>query len=143
MSTWATQRLDALTDQKTKLPPVITTLQLGGLDSWSPGHVKKTWTPTPDLLNGDGTMFGGYISALADQILAFAAMTVVPNDAHFRTSNLAVNFIRLSRANLITIEAKVVSQTRQVITTSAEFHRDDGKLFATATATQFLQPIGG
>ena len=74
METWATQRLDALVAGTAQLPPVIQTLQLGSLDEWTPGLVRKTWVPTADLLNVDGTMFGGYIAALADQILAFAAM---------------------------------------------------------------------
>jgi len=32
----------------------------------------KTWSPSPDLANGDGSLFGGYLAALADQALAFA-----------------------------------------------------------------------
>lgn len=51
MTTWATQRLDALTNPNTPLPPVIQTLRLGGLYSWSPGLVTKTWSRSTELLN--------------------------------------------------------------------------------------------
>jgi acyl-coenzyme A thioesterase PaaI-like protein len=58
LSTWATERLSHLVSGAT--PPAL---------------IAK-----PDLLNGDGTMFGGYLAALAEQMLAFAAMTVLPGD---------------------------------------------------------------
>ena len=94
--TWATQRFDEIINGPvTILPPVIQALRLGGLDTWGIGWIKKRWQPHPDLLNVDGSLFGGYIAALADQAPAFAAMTVVPADRIFRTINLNVNFIRV------------------------------------------------
>ena len=111
--TWATDRLDAIKAGGT-LPPVVATLQLGGLDDWGDGWVRKTWTPKPDLLNSDGSLFGGYVAALADQMLAFAAMTVVPGDSLFRTTNLMVNFVRVGRAAPLAIEARVVAVTKRV-----------------------------
>ena len=141
MATWATQRLDDLIAAKAKLPPVVETLRLGTLDSWSNGLVKKRWNPDADLLNADGSMFGGYLAALADQMLAFAAMTVVPADMSFRTANLQVIFIRVARDGPIDIEGRVIAQTRQLITARAEFYRQDGKRIAEASAQQFLQPL--
>lgn len=141
LATWATQRLDDLIAGTAIPPPVIQTLQLGTLESWAPGLVKKRWNPGPDLLNADGSMFGGYIAALADQALAFAAMTVVPADMSFRTANLLVSFIRVAGHAPIHIEGRVVAQTRQLITARAEFRREDGELIAEASAQQFLQPI--
>ncbi len=138
--TWATDRLDAIRDGA-PLPPVVATLQLGGLDAWAEGRVRKTWTPNPGLLNGDGSLFGGYIAALADQMLAFAAMTVVPGDSLFRTTNLNVNFVRVGRAAPLTIEAWVVAATRRLITVRVEFRRDDGDLVAEASAQQLVEPF--
>lgn len=139
MATWATQRLDELIAGKAALPPVVQTLRLGTLDSWAVGLVKKRWIPDADLLNSDGSMFGGYIAALADQVLAFAAMTVVPAGMSFRTANLSVIFIRVARDAPIDIEGRVIAQTRQLITTRAEFRKDDGELIAEASAQQFIQ----
>ena len=139
--TWATQRLDELVGGQATLPPVIQTLRLGGLDEWGVGWVKKRWQPHPDLLNVDGSLFGGYVAALADQALAFAAMTVVPADSVFRTINLNVNFIRVGRAHPLAIEAVVVAQTRQMITVRATVKRDDGELVAEASAQQVLQAL--
>ncbi len=137
---WATDRLDAI-QAGAILPPVVATLQLGGLDDWGEGWVRKTWTPRADLLNADGSLFGGYVAALADQMLAFAAMTVVSGDSLFRTTNLVVNFVRVGRAGPLAIEARVVAATTQLITVRADFRRDNGDLIADATAQQIVVPF--
>lgn len=141
--TWATDRLDALKAGDATPPPVVETLRLGLLDDWGAGWMRKTWNPALDVGNADGSMFGGYLAALADQALAFAAMTVVDGDKAFRTINLQLNFIRVGRMEPLRIEARVVAQTRQVITVRAEFRRDDDELVAEATAQQFVQKFPG
>ena len=140
--TWATRRLDALVaGTVATLPPVVETLRLGTLSEWRPGWAKKVWQPSPDILNVDGSLFGGYIAALADQILSFAALTVVPEDKVFRTTNLVVNFIRVGKAEPLSIEGYVVAQTKQLITVRATFQRGDGQLIAEASAQQLLQSL--
>lgn len=141
--TWATDRLDQIKGGDTPFPPVVQTLQLGGLDDWGEGWVRKTWTPAPELLNSDGSLFGGYIAALADQILAFAAMTVAPADALFRTSNLRVDFIRVGKAEVLALEGRVAARTRGMIHVEADFRRPDGELIARASAQQIIVPFGG
>jgi uncharacterized protein (TIGR00369 family) len=138
MTTWATTRLDQLV-AGTKPPPVVQTMRLGTLAAWGEGWIKKRWDPSTEMLNSDGSLFGGLIAALADQSLAFAAMTVVPGDKFFRTTNLTVNFFKLGRAHPLEIEAKVVSQSRQLIHVRAEFFDPDRSLLAEASAQQILQ----
>jgi uncharacterized protein (TIGR00369 family) len=140
---WATERLDELKLGRSEPPPVVRTLQLGTLDDWSEGSVSKRWVPTDDVLNGDGSMFGGYIAALADQMLGFAAMTVVPEGSAFRTINLNVQFIRIGRAHPLLIEAMVVSATKSLIVVEVVFLREDGELIARASAQQLVVPFAG
>jgi uncharacterized protein (TIGR00369 family) len=139
--TWGTERLAALKKDDADLPPIVRTLRLGLLDDWGEGWVRKSWSPHPDLQTADGSLFGGYLAALADQVLTFAAMTVVPGEMHFRTLNLQINFVRIGRTGPLSIEAKVVAQTRQLVTVRAEFRRADGDLLAEATAQQLLMPF--
>ena len=141
MGSWATDRLNALVEGGAGLPPVVDTLRLGTLDMWEPGLVRKSWVSVPEVLNSDGSLFGGYVAALADQVLAFAAMTVLPGDAVFRTVNLTVSFIRVARAGQLDIEARVVAQTRKLITARAEFRREDGNIVAEASAQQLVQIV--
>jgi uncharacterized protein (TIGR00369 family) len=138
---WARERLDALVAGTSAPPPVVETLRLGTLREWGEGWIKKDWVPAPELLNADGSLFGGYVAALADQALAFAAMTVVAPDAAFRTINLQVNFLRVGRAHPLSIEARVVAMTRQLLTVRAEFRRDDSELIAEATGQQLMMPL--
>ncbi|MEI9993657.1 MAG: PaaI family thioesterase [Rhizomicrobium sp.] len=140
--TWATERLDALIAGRAEAPPVVQTLRLGLLDAWEEGWVGKRWEPDPDLLNGDGTLFGGYIAALADQMLGFAAMTVIPEGSAFRTINLNVQFLRVGRAHPILAEARVISHTKSLITAEADFYREaDKELIARAGAQQMVLPF--
>jgi uncharacterized protein (TIGR00369 family) len=139
MANWATEKLEALVRGDVTLPPVIRTLRLGTLDAWGPGWIKKTWSPDPDVLNVDGSLFGGYLAALADQALTFAAMTSVPDGMVFRTINQSMTFLRVGKAEPLKIEARVTSQTRQIVSTRAEFQRPDGELIAETSAQQFLQ----
>jgi len=138
--TWATERLDALKSGAAP-PPVIETLKLGLIDDWGEGWVRKSWRPTPDLSTNDGSIFGGYLAALADQALAFATMTVLPDDRFFRTVSLQVNFLKVAREEPLTIDARVIARTRQMITVRAAFHREDGVLIAEATAQQLVMPF--
>lgn len=139
--TWATDRLDALKAGAAAPPPIVETLRLGLLDDWGEGWVRKSWRPTPELATADGSLFGGYLAALADQVLAFATMTVVPHDRLYRTVNLNLNFLKVGRGCPLAIEARVVARTRQLVTVRAEFRREDGGLIAEATAQQILMPF--
>jgi len=139
--TWATERLEAICSGRGPLPPIVEHLRLGRLDAWGEGWVRKTWTPHPSLDTADGSLFGGYIAALADQALAFATMTVVPDDRHYRTTQLQVSFLRVGRNAPVEIHAQVIAATRQMITLRASFVQGEGRLIAEAGAQQILMPI--
>ncbi len=139
--TWATDRLNSIKAGTATPPPVVQTLKLGLLDDWGEGWVRKSWSPSPEIATADGSMFGGYLAALADQILAFTAMTVTPHDRLYRTVNLQLNFMKVGRNHPLAIEGRVVAHTRQLITVRAEFRRPDGVLIADATAQQILMAL--
>lgn len=141
--TWATDRLDALIAGDASPPPVVATLRLGLLDAWGEGWARKRWEPTAEVMNGDGSMFGGYLAALADQILAFAAMTVIDEPCAFRTTDLQIRFFRLGRAHPLLIEGRVTSRSKSLIHIEVEFRREDGELVAKATGQQFVTPFPG
>jgi len=141
--TWATERLDEITTPGFTPPPVVIQMGLGLLDDWGPGWVRKTWEPDPGMLKyADGSVFGGLIAALADQVLAFAAMTVVPDENYYRTTDLQVRFVKVARSHPLHIEGRVLAATKRLITVEADFRRPDGELIAKASAQQVLLPKG-
>ena len=140
--TWATERLDALVAGAAEPPPVVQTLRLGLLDMWQPGLVRKTWRASPEILQADGSMFGGYIAALADQMAAFAAMTVVPDGHAYRTTALQVQFFKLTRSPTLHIEGRVLSQSKSIIAVDVDFSQGDS-LIARATASQHVFALPG
>jgi acyl-coenzyme A thioesterase PaaI-like protein len=140
--TWATDRLDLLKARAVTPPPVVETLRLGLLDDWGPGWARKVWTPEPGLLNADGSLFGGYVAALADQILAFATMTVVPDGVAFRTVNLAVRFVKVGPRRAPGHRGPGDGQSRNLITVEADFRQGEA-LIARADAQQMLVPLPG
>lgn len=139
--TWGTKRLEELVSGDVVAPPVVQSLKLGLVDAWKPGWVQKRWEPSAEIMNGDGSMFGGYLAALADQVLTFAAMSVVPDDKAFRTTNLNLQFLKVSGAQPLVIVGRVLAQTRQVISVEADFSWDDGTPIAKASAQQITTPF--
>jgi acyl-coenzyme A thioesterase PaaI-like protein len=83
-------------------------------------------------------MSDGYLTALADQAVAFATMTVIPDDQAFRTTSLCISFVRDGRPETLLIEARVIAQTSQMIPCRVEWKRQDGELIAEASAKQLL-----
>lgn len=69
-------------------------------------------------------------------------MTMAPPDTAFRTINLQVNFIRVGRAHPLSIEARVMATTKQLIMVRADFRTNDGKLIAEVSAQQLVAPFG-
>lgn len=132
-------RLDALVAREAEPPPVVETLRLGLLDAWGPGWSRKTWTPCKEVLNHDGSLFGGYLAALADQSIAFAAISVLEEEELFRTTNLAIQFFRVGKPEPLEIEARVLARSKRMISAECDFHRPDGELIAKASAQFAVQ----
>lgn len=134
--TWATAILESMKQGTHPVPPIVNTLQLGLIDDWGDGWIRKTWCPKPELLQLDGSMFGGYIAALFDQALAFATMTVIGDDEGYRTTNLNISFMSLSRSEELVLEARVVSRSRRLITVEGTLSAKTGEIRSIATAQQ-------
>ena len=137
---WWIERLDALKAGTAEAPLVTRTLRMGLLGDWGEGWTRKTWEPDPAVIGADGTLFGGHLAALADQSAAFATMTVIGDTEVFRTTNLAVQFFKVTPAVPLEIEARVVARTKRLISVEIDFRRPDGDLVAKASAQQMVLP---
>jgi len=142
MSMWQ-DRLNAIIGGAT-LPRVAERLALGRLKRWGAGFIEKEWEVDPSFCTGEGTsqqaLFGGYVAALADQALAFTAMTVMDEAHYFRTVDLHVTYYDTIPSGKIEIRGRVMNRSRRLLHVEAEFIREDGTLAAKASAIQVVIP---
>jgi acyl-coenzyme A thioesterase PaaI-like protein len=138
-------RLDIIADGTATLPSVNRKLGLGRLKCWRKGFVEKEWIVDPSFCVAEGTseqaLFGGYIGALADHILAFTTMTVLDDNHYFRTAELKISFFKKIRDGVVTITGTVVNQSRTLIYADALFSLEGGELAARASAVQVIVPF--
>jgi len=128
--------LDHIVARKGPLPPHVEVLRLPAIDGWEPGRVWCDWPVDPDLIQPHGALFGGYISAVADEMVGLATLTVLDNDATFATADTRTNYFRPISDGVIAIEAKVIHKGRTNIFVEATFTDKAGKLCAKASATE-------
>jgi len=136
--------LDAIGAGKSEFPPAIRTTRLSeglvGSLTWEPGRVNRRWTLGSWAHNPDGTVFGGLIAALADQVTSFAAFTVLGDDEASRTASLQVDYFRPVVGSHVMAEARIVNRSRRLIHTETEITRADGKVAAHARAVLAIIP---
>jgi acyl-coenzyme A thioesterase PaaI-like protein len=138
------ERLDVIVDGTGPLPSVNEHLELGRLTSWREGFVEKDWEVKPHFCTAEGTpqqaLFGGYLGALADQVLSLVSMTVMEDTCQFRTVDLKIAFFNKIRVGPLKIEARVVNKSRMLLHCEAEFMQN-GKLMAKASAVQAITDL--
>jgi len=90
------------------------------------------------MFHAGGAVFGGFLAALADQMLGLVTMTVLEEGEAFTTSDLRVSFFRPVARGSLHIEAYVVHRGRGMVQAEVVLTRDDGKVAGKATATQVV-----
>lgn len=119
--------------------PHLAALRLPMLDGWEPGRVWARWSVERDFLTPVGpSLFGGYVAALADHLLACAAFTVLADHETCATCELHVHFLRPVQGGRLDIEARVVSRSRRTAYCEATIADGNGRLMARAGATQMV-----
>jgi len=129
--------LDGLVNGTTPEPLVNTKLGLEpALSSWRPGFVEKRWAVDSDLFHGRA-LFGGYIAAIADQVLGLAAMTVLDDSHFFGTTNMSINYLSPVTGGELRVVGEVIRQRSKSIYVECTFYSAD-EIVAKATATQVV-----
>lgn len=132
--------LAALNEGRGQPPQMIRTLKLdiwaGRMDSFGEGFLNVHWDVDPLYANPDGSIYGGWIAAMADNLLYLVATTVFKEVENASTSDLQRFFMRPIKQGRIRIEARVIERSRSAILCDCSFFLPDGKLAARATAQQ-------
>jgi uncharacterized protein (TIGR00369 family) len=128
--------LQAIIDGRLPQPPISQTLTFWLVETGD-GFAAFEGEPGDHLLNPMGTVHGGWAMTLIDSAAGCAGYSLIPAGGGFRTVETKVNLSRpITRATRrVRAEARVVSQTRQIISTEARVTARDGRILAHGTST--------
>jgi uncharacterized protein (TIGR00369 family) len=135
--------LDRTVARKTTLPSHVTILRLPLIDGWEPGRVWCTWKVDPELIQPQGNLFGGYISAVADEMVGMATISVLAEGEAFTTSDSRVHYFRPVRGGELKIDASVLHRGGSRAHVEVTFTSADDELVAKASATQIIRSPTG
>lgn len=71
------------------------------------GTAKGNWNADSLLLNGNGVVMGGFISAVADTLMAYALTSCLDEHRVFSSINLQTTFHRPVQKGMVQVEAKI------------------------------------
>jgi uncharacterized protein (TIGR00369 family) len=133
--------LQAIIDGRLPHPPISQTLTFW-LVEIGDGFAAFEGEPGDHLLNPMGTVHGGWAMTLIDSATGCAGYSLMPVGAGFRTVETKVNLSRpvTSDTGRVRTEARVVSQTRQIISTEARLTSRDERVLAHGTSTLMVVP---
>jgi uncharacterized protein (TIGR00369 family) len=133
--------LQAIINSRLPHPPISQTLTFW-LVEIGDGFAAFEGEPGDHLLNPMGTTHGGWAMTLIDSATGCAGYSLMPAGAGFRTVETKVNLTRpiTSDTGRVRTEARVVSQTLQIISTEARVTSRDGRVLAHGTSTLMVVP---
>ncbi len=102
------------------------------ITAFAPGMATLTLPVTPDLLQQHGFIHGGVISYAADNVLTFAAGTVL--GPHIVTAEYKINYVRPAQGTLLTARATVVASGQRQAVCRAD-------VFVTSSAQELLVAV--
>jgi uncharacterized protein (TIGR00369 family) len=128
--------LQGLIDGKLPAPPIGQGMSFR-LVEVGDGFAAFEGEPGPHLLNPLGGIHGGWALTLIDSAGGCAAHSVLPPDTAYATIETKGNFSRPITPDTGTVraEGRVVSQTRQIISTEVRVTNREGKILAHGTST--------
>jgi uncharacterized protein (TIGR00369 family) len=118
--------------------PALRRLALPNFSGWEPGRVWGDWDFDPEICNPDGTLFGGYLAALADATAGHAMATTLSDEEGFATADLHISYHRPVRGGRLRFEGVVLTRGRQIGHVEVRFTSHVGDLVATARATEVV-----
>ena len=128
-------------DTSETAPPHVRALAFDrsiALKKWEDAAVWVRWQAEPQFSNGSGSLFGGYICAVADAVADFAMMTSHPDDQVHATTDLRIAFFRPVLPGAIDVVGRVITRNRYSAYVEVEFRDGDGKLCAKASLVEAI-----
>ncbi len=133
--------LNSIVNGTAQPPPYVSTLGTTRMKRWEPGRVWCEWEVNPALFQDLNSLFGGFIAALADEVLGFATMTILEEGEVFITADLQVIFHRTIKDGILYFEGKIVQREKRAAQAELVITSQDGTIVAEATAKELIRRI--
>lgn len=104
------------------------------------GRIEASFKATPELCNPIGTVQGGIVTAMLDELMSISAMVFANFSIVVPTLEIKTSFIRAARPGTLVGWGKVVRMGRNVTFLEGALHDAEGQLIATATSTAMVAP---
>ena len=140
MSYWS-DILNSIVDGTAQPPPYVRTLGTTRMIQWEPGRVWCKWEVNPTLFQDQNALFGGFVAALADEVLGFTTMTVLEEDQVFITVDLHVTYRRLIKEGVLYFEGRIVQREKRLAHAEVVITNQDGMVVAEAAAKEIIRRV--
>ena len=87
------------------------------------------------------SLFGGFVDALADEVLGFATMTILEEGEVFITTDLHVTFRRLIKEGVLFFEGRIVQREKRSAQAEVVITSQDGAIVAEAFAKEIIRRV--
>ncbi|WP_202078436.1 PaaI family thioesterase [Caldalkalibacillus salinus] len=111
------------------------------IDEASEGYAKGTWHLDDQMLNGHQVAMGGFVSAAADIVMAYAIASVLTDKQAFSSINLNTTFHRPTRPGQVHITAKVERAGRTTAYLTAELTQQGKRVASTTSSLMVFNEI--
>ena len=117
-------------------PPCAETLGWELIDQWpEEGRIEIAFHPNDTMLNPRGTVQGGFVAAMLDDVMG-PALVAMTNGAEVPvTMDMNVSFVAPVVPGRVIGKGRVISKGRTTVFLEGELFDEDGVLLARATST--------
>jgi len=140
MSYWS-DLLNSMVNGTAQPPPYVRTLGTTRMKRWEPGRVWCEWEVNPALFQDLNSLFGGFVAALADEVLGFATMSVLEENEVFITADLHVTFHRAIKDGVLYFEGRIAQREKRSAQAELVVTSQDDTIVAEAAATERIRRV--
>ena len=114
-------------------------LELTGIDHDS-SRVDASFHAGPELCNPIGTVQGGILTAMLDELMSVSAIIAADFSIAVPSLEIKTSYIRAAQPGILEGWGKVVRMGRNIVFLEGALHDAEGRLVATATSTAIVVP---
>lgn len=118
-------------------PPCDSTLQVIA-ESAENGVARGRWEVSPVFINGNGVAMGGFLSAAADIMMAYAIASCLNDEQGFASIDLHTTFHRPTFQGVVEIEARVERLGKSVAYLVADLSQNGKKVASSVSSVMIM-----